>query len=188
MSKFDRWIDTPIRRFKVTSTIFLAGTIVFLIGQFRVFSIMVTISNSRELLRLTEPNIRTLYWPIDLIATLMDIRIEVRSIIQTLINVLPIGFWIMALLLFYIASFEFLRRDPWYKHQQRIIVLGLALIIQSLVVNVLFLFGFSAGTVAIAIDRVQTAGMVGSVLAWVLGLASLIIGALLWIQTIEMSD
>jgi hypothetical protein len=188
MSIFDQWLNTSIKRFKLAVSIYLVQLLLFAYGQFVVFYTMISITSSQDLLTLTNPRLRLAYWPMDLIATVMDRRISVLDLFDSLWVVLPIGFWISVVLVIYISSFKLAKHQPEYKHQQRVMILTCFVVVQLFFVNIMFLNGFFAKTVAIAINRVNISGIIGSSVAVVIGLAVLIIGSLLWIDLHDQND
>ncbi len=188
MSIFDQWLNTPIKRFKLAVSIYLIQLLVFVYGQFVVFYTMISITSSQDLLMLTNPKLRLTYWPMDLIATVMDRRISVMDVINSLWIVLPMGFWISVALVIYVSSFKLKNNQTEYKHQQRTMILTSLVVVQLFVVNMLFLYGFFAKTVAIAINRVNISGIIGSSIAVMIGLAVLVIGSLLWMDLHDQND
>ena len=188
MSKLDQWLITPVKRFKVAVSIYLVQLLLFIYGQFVVFYTMISIASSQDLLTLTNLRLREAYWPMDLIATVMDGRFSVLSLLDSLWVVLPFGFWISVICVIYISSFNLKKQQPEYKHQQRIMILTCFVVVQLFFVNILFLNGFFAGTVANAINRVNISGIIGSSAAVMIGLAILIIGSLLWVDLHDQND
>ncbi len=188
MSMIDQWLNTPIKRFKMAVTLYLIQLLIFVYGQFVVFYAMISIQSSQDLLTLTQPRLRVLYWPLDLIATVMDRTFSLLSFLDSLWHVLPFGFFVVSVLIVYIASFDFKQDAKNHKHQLHMMLITTITVVQVFLVNFLFLYGFFAGTVASAINRVNISGVIGASSSVVLGLTFIIIGSLLWIDLPDQNE
>lgn len=178
----DRLINTQNKRFMVGATLHVLLMLQFYIGLFRVSSLFVSFTSPNDLLLLTSPYTRAWYWPIELVANLMDQRFSFFNTISIIFKTLPTGFWIVMLLTLYLVGLKISRNHLLYRHQLRFIILILVSWISVIIHMLLFVYGFFAGSVATAITRVNFSGYVGIFLGVGFSIVSIILLSLLWVE------
>jgi hypothetical protein len=178
----DRLINTQNKRFMVGTTLYVLLMLQFYIGLFKVSSLFVSFTSSNDLLLLTSPQTRAWYWPIELVANLMDQRFSVFNTLVITFKTLPSGFWIVMILALYLVGFKINRNHFLYHHQLRFIILILISWISVFIHMLLFIYGFFGGSVATAIARVNLSGYVGIFLGVGFSVLSIILLSLLWVE------
>ena len=178
----DRLINTQTKRFMVGATLYVLFMLQFFVGLYKVSSLFVSIKSSNDLLLLTTPQARAWYWPVELVANLMDQRFTLVNTIVVAFKTLPIGFWIVMILAVYLVEFRIKKDHLLYRHQVRLIALILVSWIGLFIQMMLFVYGFFGGSVATAIARVNVSGYVGIFLGVGLSILSIILLSILWID------
>lgn len=183
----DKLLSTSTKRFVVFASIFVALLLVFYYELFKVSSILANLEQSKDLLILTNPQTQEWYWPIKLVAHLLDHRLTLQTVVQVTLRVLPLGFWLSIILIGYLTTFPIKKGNLLYVHQQRLLILVALSGIGSILHMAFFIYGFFGGSVATAITRVNRAGYLGIGVSVGLSLLSLIIIILLWMDVSENS-
>lgn len=178
----DRFINTPKKRFVTASTLYVLLMLQFLYGLFKVSSLFISITKTSDLLFLTTSQVKSWYWPIQLIANFLDNRFTLVNVLVITYRSIPLTFWITGVLLVYILGFDIKKGELLYRHQQRLFGFVFVSVIGVFIQILLFVYGFFAGTSASAITRVNVSGYVGIGLSVGLSLISIIILCLLWLD------
>lgn len=178
----DGLINSENKRFVVGVTLYVLLTLRFFVGLFKVSSLFVSFKNSSDLLQLTTQQTRLWYWPIELVANLIDHRFSIVNVGIVTFRTIPTGFWITMILTIYLVGFKLTKDNVLYRHQLRFIGLILVSWISVFIQMLLFVYGFFGGSVATAIARVNVSGYVGIVIGVGLSVLSIIMLTLLWID------
>lgn len=178
----ERFINTQNKRFTVAATLYVLFMLRFFAGMYKLSSMFVSFSDANDLLLLTSQQTRAWYWPIELMANLLDQRVTILNTTLVTFQTLPTGFWLVMILIVYLLGIRIKKDNILYRHQLRFIAIIFASLIGVLIQMVLFFYGFLGGSVATAIARVNVSGYVGIILGIGLSILSIILLSLLWID------
>jgi len=88
----DNLFSTKEKRFVSISALYGFIIISFLYRVYRFSAVILSINSSAQLMILTNPETRSLYWPIAAIAKIMDQRFNFLNVTFSIIQAIPISF------------------------------------------------------------------------------------------------
>ncbi len=165
IAMIDRALNTKEKRFMVALILFGLLLFVFLLNVYRFFTVVHGINMAHDLLVLTQSNYIQLYFPIQIITNLLDVRLNFTNVIIIIFKHLPLGFYLILILSFYLASNLFKRDHPYYRYQQWFIVFFILFVLFQLTLILTFLYGFLGGSVTSAIQRIHFSSVLGRYLS-----------------------
>ena len=178
----DNMLSSKEKRFMFFS--FVLGLILYVsFYRFFLFSQhLISLSSTADLMSLTSPSVVKLYWPISVVAHVMDTQLSLSMVVVGLTRSVPLQMIISVMLIVYLGSNIFNKEHPFYRYQQIILIYTLLLIVCHFVFLLLFLYGFLGGSIATALARVVLSGQFAMVMSVVFLLVHLLYMLRLFMQ------
>lgn len=184
----DSLLETKEKRFIAIFAIYSIIMVFFLYGVFQFSRLLLSIESSQQLMILTNPANRDLYWPVDAIAKIMDLRLNFMNVFNSILQSIPFSFYVGLFCIIYLGSSMFDKKHHFYKYQQGILIFTFVLIVFQFAIILSFLNGFLGGSVASAIQRIHISGYVGYVSSIVLVILFIVLFVKLVIDYLDINQ
>lgn len=184
----DNIFNSKEKRFIFFYVLFAINMIVFLYAVYLFSSLLLSIDSTQQLMILTNPNHRDLYWPVDAIGKIMDQRLNFLNILVSIVQAVPFSFYVGLFCLIYIGTVKFDKLHIFYKHQQALLISTFVVLVSQIAMILLFLYGFLGGSVASAIKRLHLSAYVGYASSIILVLLFLIMIVRLLIDFLAINE
>ncbi len=184
----DYLFNSKEKRFIVFYSMFGLIITSFLYGVFRFSSAVLTIESTRQLMLLTDPNIVSLYWPVEAVARIMDQRLTIMNVFSAIVQAIPFPFFVASFSLLYCTLTPFNKKHSFNKHQQGMLIITFFVVVSQFAMILMFLYGFLGGSVASAINRLHISGYIGYASSIILVLLFLIMIGRLLIDFLALNE